>query len=76
MTDWPFPWECGKLQWRTQLEENGVIQVKKALEDFISRVRRLQNESVHPGQAESQYALLEGAEKDLRLVTRWMDFCK
>jgi hypothetical protein len=76
MMEWPFPWECGKLQWRTQLKESGLIQVKKALEDFIGRIRQLQMETAQAGSDQQLNSVLQGAEEDLKLVDRWMGFCK
>ena len=85
MQNWPFPWECGKLQWRTQLEGRGLVEVKQELERFLDAAYQEQdkNESNPNPRAAPQLNqetdlrdMLEGAEKDLRLIDKWMGFCK
>ncbi len=88
MPDWPFPWECGKLQWRTQLAGRGLLEVKAELEDYLDKIHsqeQAENSGSHFGPTNSSFSSespavlqekIECAEKDLRLVEKWMNFCK
>jgi hypothetical protein len=88
MQDWPFPWECGKLQWRTQLKGRGLAEVREELENYLDKIysqKKVEehgslNESINPSSSSdrpgSLQEIIEGAEKDLRLIEKWMDFCK
>lgn len=88
MPDWSFPWECGKLQWRTQLKNKGLVEVREELADYLDKIYSQKKaeehgsltESINPASSSdcpgSLQEMIEGAEKDLRLIEKWMNFCK
>ena len=90
MQEWPFGWECGQLQWRTQLKGKSLAEIKSELERYLE-LRYKDRENLQLGasqttpvacgtaleQHQAELKLSIGcAEKDLRLIEKWMDFCK
>lgn len=88
MPDWPFPWECGKLQWRTQLAGRGLLEVKAELEEYLDKAynQKQAGNASSDSEAGSPSAVnadttdwqqrIECVEKDLRIIEKWMNFCK